>query len=90
MFVRPVVRRLMDPLGGVRTGRIRAALTEPFAGGPDVTTVVPVEVDDGRATPVGRACVRLCGLTDWRWWRPPMRILVAGDEVTVMMLETPG
>lgn len=64
MFVRPVVRRLMGH-SEVFAPRIRAALTEPFAGGPDVTTVVPVEVDDGRATPVGRgmrALVRANGL----------------------------
>ena len=84
----PVVRRLMGH-SEVFAPRIRAALTEPFAGGPDVTTVVPVEVDDGRATPVGRgmrALVRANGLAGGGG--PPPGL--SGDEVTVMMLETPG
>ena len=89
MFVRPVVRRLMGH-SEVFAPRIRAALTEPFAGGPDVTTVVPVEVDDGRATPVGRGMRALVRANGLAVVASPHADLAAGDEVTVMMLETPG
>jgi molybdopterin molybdotransferase len=86
LFVRPVVRRLMGH-SEVFAPRVQAELTEDVSGGSEVTTMVPVEVTEGRATPVGsgmRALVRANGLAVVA---PPRVDLAAGDEVTVMMLE---
>lgn len=86
LFVRPVVRRLMGH-SEVFAPRVPAALTEGVSGKPDVTTVVPVTVAEGRATPVGdgmRALVRANGLAVVA---PPRTDVAAGEQVTVMMLE---
>jgi len=88
VFVRPVVRRLMGH-AEVFAARRRVTLTEPVHGQPDVTTMVPVEVQDDLATPVAdgmRALVRVNALAVVT---PPHVELSRGDLVTAMLLEQP-
>lgn len=88
VFVRPVVRRLMGH-AEVFAPRRQVTLTEPVRGQPDVTTMVPVEVQEDLATPVAdgmRALVRVNALAVVT---PPHVELSRGDLVTAMLLEQP-
>lgn len=85
LFVRPVVRRLMGQ-SDVFAPRREAGLGEDLRCAPDVTTMVPVEVRDDIATPVGsgtRALVRANALAVVA---PPRVEPRRGETVTVMML----
>ncbi len=86
LFVRPVVRRLMGH-AEVFAPRRQVELTETVRGGPDVTTMVPVEIVGEQATPVGagmRALVRANALAVVA---PPHGHLQRGDTVTAILLE---
>ncbi|HQR79871.1 MAG TPA: molybdopterin molybdotransferase MoeA [Actinomycetota bacterium] len=85
LFVRPVVRRLMGQ-AEVFAPRREASLGEDLQCAPDVTTMVPVELDDDVATPVGAGAQALVRANALAVVTPPRVALQRGDPVTVMML----
>ncbi len=88
LFVRPVVRRLMGH-GDVYGQRIQVELAETVERDPLVTTVAPVEISDGLATPVGEGIGALVQADALAVIPPGADAGRRGDSVTAMPLGRP-
>ena len=86
LFVRPVIRRLMGH-SEVFPAREQVELAEPLSGEPDVTTLVPVDLVDGVATPVGQGVRALTRANALAVVAPPHVDLHKGETVMGMRLE---
>jgi len=86
LFVRPVIRRLMGH-AEVFPVREQVELAEAVGGEPDVTTLVPVTVVDGAATPVGEGVRALTRANALAVVTPPHVELHKGETVMAIRLE---